>query len=143
MKSKVLMMALVMLAIIPFILNSCKGKSRTPPEDKQGEYAEIAPGQEDMLVAEPAQTVATEMIPPTAAAPIAPQKSVVKSPQADRNKDIQRALTNAGFYSAAIDGKIGPRTKKAIEEFQKAKGLKADGKVGPKTWMELEKYLSR
>lgn len=56
--------------------------------------------------------------------------------------EIQTALKNAGYYSEAIDGKIGPKTKKAIEEFQKASGLKADGKVGLKTWGALSKYLN-
>jgi len=56
--------------------------------------------------------------------------------------EIQTALKNAGFYTAAIDGKIGPMSKKAIEEFQKANGLEADGKVGPKTWGVLSKYLN-
>ena len=56
--------------------------------------------------------------------------------------EIQTALKNANFYTGAIDGKIGSMTKKAIEEFQKANGLKADGKVGPKTWETLSKYLN-
>jgi len=56
--------------------------------------------------------------------------------------EIQTALKNAGFYTAAVDGKIGPITKKAIEEFQKANNLKVDGKVGLKTWAALEKYLN-
>ena len=55
---------------------------------------------------------------------------------------IQTALKNAGLYSGNIDGKIGPASRKAIEEFQKANGLKADGKVGPKTWVILETYLA-
>ena len=55
---------------------------------------------------------------------------------------IQTALKNAGFYTGTIDGKIGPMSKKAIIEFQKANGLQADGKVGPKTWAALEKYLT-
>ncbi len=63
--------------------------------------------------------------------------------QADRNKDIQKALANAGLYTGPIDGKIGPKTKSAIIEFQKSKGLKADGKVGSKTWAELEKHLTQ
>ena len=58
-------------------------------------------------------------------------------------KEIQSALKNAGFYTGAVDGKIGPASKKAIEEFQKAKGLKADGKVGPKTWAVLGPYLKQ
>jgi peptidoglycan hydrolase-like protein with peptidoglycan-binding domain len=56
--------------------------------------------------------------------------------------EIQTALTNAGYYSGKVDGKIGPKTKKAIEEFQKANGLQADGKVGPKTWVVLSKHLN-
>ncbi len=56
--------------------------------------------------------------------------------------EIQTALKNAGFYVGNIDGKIGPRSKKAIEDFQKANGLKMDGKVGPKTWEVLVKYLN-
>lgn len=56
--------------------------------------------------------------------------------------EIQTALKNAGVYSGPVDGKIGPLSKKAIEEFQKANGLEADGKVGPKTWAVLSNYLN-
>jgi len=56
-------------------------------------------------------------------------------------KSIQTALKNAGFYSGAIDGKIGKKTKEAIKEFQKANGLKADGIVGKQTWSKLQKNL--
>ena len=58
-------------------------------------------------------------------------------------RDIQIALKNAGFDPGGIDGKLGPMTKQAIKEFQRAKGLKIDGKVGPKTWAELGKYLEK
>ena len=58
-------------------------------------------------------------------------------------KEIQLALKNAGLYAGMIDGKIGPMTKKAIEEFQKANNLKADGKVGLKTWAALSSYLTQ
>ena len=56
--------------------------------------------------------------------------------------EIQTALQNSGYYTGAIDGKIGPKTLKAIEEFQKANGLMADGKVGRKTWALLSKHLN-
>lgn len=56
-------------------------------------------------------------------------------------KEIQLCLKNAGFYTGNVDGKLGPMSKKAVEEFQKANGLEADGKVGPKTWVLLGKYL--
>lgn len=56
--------------------------------------------------------------------------------------EIQSALKNSGFYAGTVDGKLGPKTKKAISEFQKAHSLTADGKVGPKTWNALSKYLN-
>ncbi len=59
----------------------------------------------------------------------------------DRAKQIQTALKKAGFYTGEIDGKLGPRTKKAIKAFQKSKGLTADGVVDAKTWKELNRYL--
>lgn len=57
-------------------------------------------------------------------------------------KEIQQALKNSGFYDGEVDGKIGPRSKKAIEEFQAQNDLKADGKVGAKTWQKLKGYLN-
>jgi peptidoglycan hydrolase-like protein with peptidoglycan-binding domain len=57
-------------------------------------------------------------------------------------EEIQTALKNAGYYNGAIDGKLGPMSKKAIEEFQKANGLQVDGKVGPKTWLALSSHLN-
>ncbi|MFA5004624.1 MAG: peptidoglycan-binding domain-containing protein [Candidatus Omnitrophota bacterium] len=57
-------------------------------------------------------------------------------------QEIQSALQHAGYYAGAIDGKIGPKSKKAIEEFQAANGLKVDGKVGPKTWEVLSRHLN-
>ena len=56
-------------------------------------------------------------------------------------KEIQSALKNAGYYKGAIDGKVGPKTRKAIEDFQKDNGLEVDGKVGRRTWEALSKHL--
>lgn len=55
--------------------------------------------------------------------------------------EIQTALKNAGYYTGTIDGKVGPLTRKATEDFQKANGLEGDGKVGTKTWAILSAYL--
>jgi len=70
------------------------------------------------------------------ALPLPPQ-----GPYKPTNIEIQTALKNAGFYSGSVDGKIGPKSKKAIEDFQSANGLKIDGKVGPKTWEALSRHL--
>jgi len=59
----------------------------------------------------------------------------------DHIKQIQTALIKAGLYRGEIDGKMGPRTRRAIKEFQKAKKLNPDGVVGSKTWEALERYL--
>lgn len=59
----------------------------------------------------------------------------------DRMRQIQAALKKAGFYKGEIDGKIGPKTRRAIVAFQRSKRLKPDGVVGSKTWEELSKYL--
>jgi len=57
--------------------------------------------------------------------------------------DIQNALHNAGFDIGSIDGKLGPKTKKAIQDFQKENNLTVDGIVGNKTWTALKIYLNQ
>ena len=42
-----------------------------------------------------------------------------------------------------VDGKMGPKTKQAVKDFQKANNLKVDGVVGKKTWAKLESYLNK
>jgi peptidoglycan hydrolase-like protein with peptidoglycan-binding domain len=64
-------------------------------------------------------------------------------PYKPSTKEIQSALKNAGYYTGKVDGKKGPQTKKAVEEFQKANSLPTDGRVGPKTWSLLSKYLNQ
>lgn len=70
--------------------------------------------------------------------PLPPQ-----GPYKPTSKEIQTALKNAGYYTGAIDGKVGPMTKEAIVEFQRANELEPDGKVGLKTWSVLGKYLQK
>jgi peptidoglycan hydrolase-like protein with peptidoglycan-binding domain len=55
--------------------------------------------------------------------------------------EVQKALKNAGVYDGKIDGKVGPRTKSAVVEFQRQHSLKADGVIGQKTWNVLKTYL--
>ena len=55
---------------------------------------------------------------------------------------IQKALKSAGYYDGALDGKIGPGTRKAIKAFQKDNGLTADGIVGRSTWNKLQVYTN-
>lgn len=54
---------------------------------------------------------------------------------------VQSALQSAGYYKGNIDGKVGMKTREAIAEFQRDRGLKADGIVGRATWTELKTFL--
>ncbi len=56
-------------------------------------------------------------------------------------KDVQKALKNAGYYNGKIDGKLGPKSKSAIKQFQADHGLKADGVAGAKTKQALAAYM--
>lgn len=138
------------LIIVPLAVVGCKGKVKSEDETASVPTEATIPAEEVVVtqapVTEPsvAQTVSQETIPPTAAVPPSVQTPKVGATDTlEHNKEIQTALKAAGFYTGNVDGKIGPKTKKAIIEFQKAKGLKADGKVGPKTWAELEKSLKQ
>lgn len=51
---------------------------------------------------------------------------------------VQKALKKAGYYDGNIDGKVGAKTKAAIENFQRDHNLKADGILGGKTWSALK-----
>ncbi len=66
----------------------------------------------------------------------------IQVPETPSKKDIQAALKNAGFYQGDLDGKFGPKTKKAVEDFQATNQLKVDGKVGPNTWEKLKNYYT-
>lgn len=139
------------LMIVPIVVVGCKSKVDREAEMINVETTEAMVPVEDVVitqspVTEPyaIQVVSQETIPPTAAVPSVADTTtrVAGQDRSIRNKNIQTALKAANFYTGNIDGKVGPKTKRAIVEFQKAKGLKPDGKVGPKTWRELEKYLT-
>jgi GH24 family phage-related lysozyme (muramidase) len=54
-------------------------------------------------------------------------------------KRLQAALAGKGFSPGPADGDFGPKTERAVREFQRAKGLAVDGIVGPQTWAALLK----
>ena len=93
----------------------------------------------------PSQPQAATVVSPT---PISTTNTTAQSASSlpteptERTKMVQTALRNLNLYTGAIDGKIGPLTEQAIQNFQSAHSLKVDCKVGPLTWVELSKYLS-
>lgn len=52
-------------------------------------------------------------------------------------KELQSALKRAGFFNARATGYFGKITKKAVIQFQRAKGLQADGMAGAQTQKAL------
>ena len=69
------------------------------------------------------------------------QTSVTMAPEKPTIQDIQMALKNAQLYQGKVDGVLGPKTRKAIEDFQQQNALKVDGKAGRETWSKLKSYF--
>ncbi len=150
MKRSFMMVFAAVLLLVPIAVVGCKGRVDKEADMASFETTEAFVPMEDVVVTQSPlmdsnemQIVGEETIPPTAAVPpVSGTSTTAGQDNFSRNKEMQTALKAAGFYTGSIDGKVGPKTKRAIIEFQKAKGLKPDGKVGPKTWVELEKYLT-
>ena len=54
---------------------------------------------------------------------------------------LQYALSRAGMDVGNLDGIFGRRTMKALQQFQREKGLAADGIAGKLTWAALFPYI--
>ena len=132
-------LSIVLIIGLGVVLSGC-GKKQASLEDQE------VLSMETLSTFGTNQTV-SEVVPPGikpegAAAPANLPSLPPSGPYKPTPTDIQTALKNANFYAGTIDGRLGPVSKKAIMEFQKANGLAADGRVGPKTWAVLEKFLN-
>lgn len=141
MKGHILKSLTLVLFISCFVILGCKAKQvESPfksdlPQDNQtititSEEVTLDTGVTESVE----QTLGTEVSEPAIAEP-ASIEMAAPSPI-----EIQTALRNAGYYQGSIDGKLGPKSKEAVMEFQKNSNLKADGKVGPKTWSKLKAF---
>jgi hypothetical protein len=57
-------------------------------------------------------------------------------------RELQQALTAAGYDPGAADGTYGEQTEAAVVAFQQANGLAVDGRVGPETAAALNSALA-
>ena len=48
----------------------------------------------------------------------------------DQIREVQRDLLGKGYYSGPVDGTFGPKTERALREFQKAQQLPVTGQIG-------------
>ncbi|MFH0838945.1 MAG: peptidoglycan-binding protein [Candidatus Omnitrophota bacterium] len=133
----------IILSAVMILSSGCaKKQPASLPEDTLPPIELIQPSQ----MAQPQQVPTPTPQMPQSTITITPaqtlqEPSVESTVKMSREKEIQMALKNAGFYTGEIDGVVGSKTKKAIKDFQASKGLTVDGKVGPKTWAELERFL--
>jgi hypothetical protein len=58
-------------------------------------------------------------------------------PKSNLLTGVQYRLNAAGFGAGPVDGIMGPKTRKAVTEFQKTYKLSADGIPGPRTQAKL------
>ena len=76
----------------------------------------------------PSPLIATRGGTDASARPLANQTHLMPVPLVE---EVQNALTKAGYYKIAVDGRPGPATSTAIRAFQKANGLNEDGVASP------------
>ncbi|HSK91884.1 MAG TPA: peptidoglycan-binding protein [Euzebyales bacterium] len=51
--------------------------------------------------------------------------------------DVQQRLARLGAHDLPVDGRFDGRTRQAVRQFQRDRGLPADGVVDPETWRAL------
>ena len=66
------------------------------------------------------------------------KKSTPSGPSRELVTEVQTALAARGYYSAAIDGLIGPATREAVRRFQADAGLPVTGTVDQRLAGELK-----
>jgi hypothetical protein len=66
-----------------------------------------------------------------------PQPSVEPAPDQDLVREAQIALLDAGFDPGRTDGKMGPKTRAALRDFQGAQGLPQTGRLDETTQQHL------
>jgi peptidoglycan hydrolase-like protein with peptidoglycan-binding domain len=139
---------IILVLILGISLAGCSKKEPTLEELQQP----MSPEDLNRLKTETSAVTAAGNTAAKATAPVASVVSTTETkmeslppsgPYKPAAKEIQSALKAAGYYAGSVDGKLGPKSKKAVEEFQAANNLTADGKVGPKTWSLLSKYLDQ
>ena len=57
-------------------------------------------------------------------------------------RELQLALSRAGYDPGPADGTFGRRTEASVVAFQRANGLSVDGRVGPETAAALNRVLA-
>ena len=73
---------------------------------------------------------------------ILPEGIIDRTDKGENVKQLQVALTAAGYSTKGTDGIFGDNTEKALKAFQSKYASPADGIYGPKTKVALNKKLN-
>lgn len=132
----------VLALVVVMYLVSCAKKEQSLTEMQEPISIEELGKLDTQATTTPEVTTKTEPTVTLPSAQTQPAQLPPSGPYKPTVEEIQTALKNAGYYTGLVDGKKGPLTKKAIEDFQRANNLQVDGKVGLKTWAVLSPYLN-
>lgn len=135
------------IIIASFVFSGCGKRNTEPKQVVRVESDSLSLDGADTLLASPTEQAAnqervSDIIVNQEAEPLVGTPAVFL-PDTPDPQSIQKALKNLGLYQGEVDGKVGPKTKEAIREFQKKNSLEADGKAGPKTWAILKRALEQ
>ncbi len=97
------------------------------------ENIEDAPSQDPLRSERPDRPAAPPRAPSGSGMPI------LKEGASGAAVENLQSMLNKNGASLDADGQFGPKTTKAVKDFQASRGLAADGVVGPKTWTELSR----
>jgi hypothetical protein len=96
-----------------------------PAEPPAAAVVEVPPEPAPAAAAEPAVEPPAE--PPGEVAVVPPPPPPPPAWKRDDVLWIQQRLQDLGYYDGAIDGAVGPGTRRAIREYQKDQDVTADG----------------
>lgn len=94
--------------------------------------SDVGLGQDGVVGAQTA--AALDTVPNHPAPPPPPPAARATIQQGSKGVDVKYLQARLGLSQ---DGDFGPKTKGAVQMFQRAHGLTADGVVGPRTWAAL------
>jgi peptidoglycan hydrolase-like protein with peptidoglycan-binding domain len=110
-----LALAFVVAATVAVLVNALAFQTRSP-----GLKSAV---QTPPPAAQPEATIKRTTVPATAPTPPRRPETTLR-PRAEIVQDIQRELTQRGYYDGAVDGFYGPRTGLAMKEFTEKQGVK-------------------
>ncbi len=85
----------------------------------------------------PAPTLDDDVIYLTPAPTVAYKKQLKYESKGETVKDVQRRLTELGYYEGNISGNFLGHTRNAVKAFQQQNALEVDGIIGEMTWNVL------